>query len=243
MERFAQQCTHNLKTWEARSSELLMVSPDTLPEAPDPMSQSRLPEDFSNAFPMTLPNHLVTSDEQADTFLAWQPTEVFSSSPDTSSEYSYPHFEIHSIGSHATSQLPSPFISPSLIPSPCGSFGSCLLSPRSEHSTSYPYCRPSSVGSSTSIASNATIAIRAAYHASVRKKGGLNRNSWNMSPLGSTPPPPPRRYFDSTISTADQVEKDLNARIGVPATPVSLVDTVAIPPRNLLPQSTLDETP
>lgn len=225
LERFAQQCTRNLQTWEARSSELLAASPTISLETSDrPTSPSRLPEDFSSAFPMTLPAHLTMPGEQIDAFLAWHPVDISSSSSDDSSEHSHPHSEIHTINSH-TSPLPSPLRSPSPILSPCESVGSCLLSPRSENSISFAYCRPSNVRSST--ITGASNAIRAAYHASVRKKKSLNRNSWNMSPLElALPPPSPSLPQSHFVSGSDQHGKDSNTSTA----PMSIISTFTIMP-------------
>jgi hypothetical protein len=186
MEQFAKQCTANLRIWETRSSELIataLVTP--LKEPHPPVSPSRLPENFFNAFPMTIPTHLVTPEEQAEAFGTWHHAEA-SSSSGASSEHSYPRSETQSINLQTISQLPSASASP-LLPPP-ESPESCLLSPREPSVPSYQ--RPSSAGSSSSIASDATTSIRAAYHAGVRKKRSMNRNSWNMSTRVSSPPPP-----------------------------------------------------
>jgi hypothetical protein len=205
MEPFATQCTSNLKTWEARSSELAATTPAAPPEAPNhPVSPSRLPNNFFTAFPMTIPTHLVTPEEQAEAFGAWHPIEGSSSSSDVSSEHS-PRLDTQ----FTNSQLPSIYstytpMSPTL--SPVESVGSSLLSPRDQSFPSH-YQRPSSAGSSSSVASDATTAIRAAYQSSIRKKRSMNRNSWNASLAGSASSPPPQV---PKVSLANLVTKGPN---------------------------------
>ena len=221
MEPFAMQCTSNLKTWEARSSELATTTPAAPPEAPNhSISPSRLPNNFFTAFPMTIPTHLVTPEEQAEAFGAWHPIEGSSSSSDVSSEHS-PRLDTQFTNSQTTAQLPSIYatytpISPLL--SPVESVGSSLLSPRDQSFSSY-YQRPSSAESGSSVASDATTAIRAAYHASIRKKRSMNRNSWNASLTGSASSPPPQVPKGPTVhDTTPPVSPNLST-VAHPATP------------------------
>lgn len=196
MEPFAQQCTSNLRTWETRSADLTSADPAAPREAPNrPLSPSRLPDNFFTAFPMTIPAHLVTPEEQAEALGTWHSADGSSSSSDASSEHSFPLSETQSVNPQSP-QLPSmhsAYTPTSPFHSPFESVGSFLLSPRDQSVHSNHRQRPSSAGSSSSIASDATTAIRAAYHVSVRKKRSMNRSSWNASPCNSTPPsvPPP----------------------------------------------------
>lgn len=193
MEPFAEQCTSNLRTWETRAAELIAAAPAVARESPSrSVSPSRLPENFFTAFPMTIPTHFLTPEEQAEAFGTWHPTECSSASSDASSEHSYPFSETQSVNSQSTSQFPSihsAYTPTSPLYSPSESVGSSLLSPREQPTPSH-HKRPSSAGSSSGVANEATTAIRAAYHASVRKKKSMNRNSWNANPAPPSSPPP-----------------------------------------------------
>lgn len=226
MDQFAQQCTSNLKTWETRSTELRAAAPADAPDSPThPMSPSRLPEDFFGAFPLTLPTHLFTPEEQAEAPASWFPIEASSSSSEASSEYSHPYSEALPVQSpiiqHRAPSISTTFTAASPLQSPSESIGSFLLSPRSDISISYQHHRPSSAGSTSSFGtSDARTSMQAAYQASVRKKRSLNRNSWNVSRMGSGPPPPPvpQSYFGPD----DPDNLSLNIRDSVPPPPVSL---------------------
>ncbi|KIM91611.1 hypothetical protein PILCRDRAFT_810896 [Piloderma croceum F 1598] len=212
MEPFAEQCTSNLRTWETRAAELIAAAPAAARETPSrSVSPSRLPENFFTAFPMTIPTHFLTPEEQAEAFGTWHPTECSSASSDASSEHSYPLSETQSVNFPSTSQFPSihsAYIPTSPLYSPSESVGSSLLSPREQSGLSH-HQRPSSAGSSSGVASEATTAIRAAYHASVRKKRSMNRNSWNacnQTPPSSPPPVPPKFGLVKLVRDSDMHE-------------------------------------
>ena len=174
MKKFAEQCTQNLETWDTRSKELRATT-SAPPETPQPetICPSSLPKVFLSAFPLALPVHCVgTPTEDTRTTLS-----------DSESTPTPPHTTPPSISAFSSSTLTSP----------TESVGSYVFSPRSD-TPSTPSTHPyqlSSASSATS-SSDATNAMRAAYHASVRKKRSIqNRNSWNASPIAFYSPPPP----------------------------------------------------
>lgn len=241
MTKFAEQCTQNLKTWDTRSKELRATTSGTMvppeppqSEVPFPSSQS-IPEVFLNAFPLTLPVHWVGPPAE-DTMSTLPDSESLNPLPTHAPTPTPPYTHLPSISTLFS--LSSPLISPA------ESVGSCLLSPRLDtpstlHShPSHPY-RPSSAGSTNS-SSDATNAMRAAYHASVRKKRSIqNRNSWNASPIGSgsfySPPPPlpttPVQGFSPTATLDDLLVKDSKASSALPDS--SPKANNGIPPSNL----------
>lgn len=170
-------------------SEVLLVQPGLL-------------EDFFTAFPMALPTRLVAPDVLAEPSSVWHRPEM-SSSSSLSSETSYAQSDANprTLSYNLPISVSCAPGSPGL-PSPCDSVGSSILSPRSDQFFASTPQRPPSASGNTTGTSDASNAIRAAYHASVRKKKSLNRNSWNpmsYTDTGPSPSPMSPRLQDSGL--------------------------------------------
>ena len=179
MEVYARQCAANLKLWELRCTELTPSTGDAVAAATDatagdsasnsatattstettkmepPTSTARRPEDYSTAFPLTLPLAYLSPHEDRDR-VVHSP-----SGSSTSSGSSKPgHGDDGIVHAIETPLVCSP---PSSSASPADSMNFFVVSPRT--TTSSP---KSAVGAG--VVSGATAALRAAYEVSGRKR-------------------------------------------------------------------------
>jgi hypothetical protein len=203
MEVYAQQCAANLKLWEVRCAELEPTLDDSTAAAtPTAAPTNSLlpappkPEDYSTAFPLTLPSayHFPPEDHSPVTTATtkWIPRAHSPSGSSTSSaDVSSSSSSVPGPGGGSTAaHLPlTPAYSPLSGPaSPADSMNFFVLSPRSEGSGWQPPSSPVSHqgtargGTGTGpVVSGATAALRAAYEVSVRKRKRFHRKSWTPS--------------------------------------------------------------
>jgi hypothetical protein len=198
LRRYSRQCAINLKLWEHRSQ--VATDPELSPKSiPPPTSAPKTPDDFLDAFPLTLPISLFVAPEEGPP--TWTPSflppPTPSSSSDASSELTQSPDPRHIDPAYLASFPPSQPISP------CDSTSSLLLaSPKSEFGPHHRRC-PSGSGSTCST-NDATAALRVAWQASVRKKKSFHRSSWSASagPDQMAPSPPPSSKLGMSFVTA-----------------------------------------
>ena len=166
MRQFADQCTANLVSWQTEEAALIgscdraAIRPSSFP-FPSP----RPPQDFLGSFPLTLPTFALDHADEP------QPTLLPPSSP------SYLSSSSSSVDGHSDGHRAD--LSPPDSPVPFVGSGSFVLtSNRSSSSLRTMSCLDKN---------DATVAMRAAYQAGVRKKRSFyNRYSWT-SDLGLNP--------------------------------------------------------
>ncbi|KAI6019891.1 hypothetical protein F5J12DRAFT_904254 [Pisolithus orientalis] len=179
MQRFADQCTANLVSWQKEkarltgSSDQADFSPSNfLPSSPRP------PQDFLGSFPLTLPTFALDHPDESH-LLPWQPPSPL-------------HPPSDSGGQRMDASPPD-------SPAPSVSSGSFVLaSPSSSR-----FRTMSSVSKS-----DAATAMRAAYQVGVRKKRSFyNRYSWtsDLSPVASSPNLVVAAIPKATVLVADTV--------------------------------------
>ncbi|VDC07934.1 unnamed protein product [Peniophora sp. CBMAI 1063] len=196
---YATKCVENYKVWNERAKTL---SAQTVPDTADTesvtsLTSSQLPEDFLNAFPMTIPSSL----------LAAEHTER-SSQSDWASTTGPGSVNSFNSSSRSASASPSPVRLPAQLPALSatststasgsseapGSPPQSPAEPLSAGLNSLPGSATSSGGSPASLLAlasapgSSSTAIRTAFKNSVRKKPSfLNRNSWSPSPRQNPP--------------------------------------------------------
>lgn len=172
MSEFAKQCNANLEMWKARSEEM-QASVEESPLISYKANPSS-PEDFMSAFPPTLPEYLISA---ADDSSMWSPISTpnidqFSADVKSLSTHGVPAPTVCITRSLRSTGSSTPPMSPT---ESAGS--SSYISPRSDV---FSVIAPShmSTGGATP-ATEASLAIRAAYQAGGRKKSSIRRISWN----------------------------------------------------------------
>lgn len=169
MRQFADQCAVNLASWQNEEARLNGSGDRDATCSSDFLFPSlRSPEDFLLSFPLTLPAFALGQPEEQQPVLL-PPLSPSHLSPTSSS------MDSHSDGHRVDLTPPD---------SPAPSFGSGSFVLRSK-------CSSSSLRTMSSVNKNdATVAMRAAYQAGVRKKRSFyNRYSWtsDLNPMASSP--------------------------------------------------------
>jgi len=169
MQQFADQCTANLVSWQTEEAALIGSS-DRAAIRPSrfPFPSPRPPQDFLGSFPLTLPTFALDQPDEP------QPALLPPSSP------SYLSSSSSSVDGHSDEHRAD--LSPPDSPAPSvGSGLFVLTSNRSSSSLRTMSCLDKN---------DATVAMRAAYQAGVRKKRSFyNRYSWtsDLNPNASSP--------------------------------------------------------
>ncbi|KAI6129536.1 hypothetical protein EV401DRAFT_1927761 [Pisolithus croceorrhizus] len=179
MQRFADQCTTNLVSWQKEKARLTgPCDQDDVSPSDFPPPSPRPPQDFLASFPLTLPTFALGHPDNSH-LLPWQPPSPFRPSFDSE-------------GQRADASPPD-------SPAPSVSSGSFVLASPS----SLSFRTVSGVNKN-----DAATAMRAAYQVGVRKKRSFyNRYSWtsDLSPVASSPNLVVAAIPKATVLVADTV--------------------------------------
>ncbi|KIJ62183.1 hypothetical protein HYDPIDRAFT_176703 [Hydnomerulius pinastri MD-312] len=201
IKQFADQCTANLAMWEARCLELTTAKefPQSCIELPP---STRSPTDFLASFPLTLPTFVLSYQDEQQPTVEWHSYPPSSPSSSSSSDVAF------------DAQL-AENSSPPASPAPSTGSSSFILAQRSSSS---------SLRGTNSSTSEATVVMRAAYQAGVRKKRSFyNRYSWtaDLSPVSSTTNLGAAAIPKAAISVIETALPNITTREGIASVAVS----------------------
>ena len=160
MSRFATHCQDNLDIWKRRIAQLTNRNTPKKQSGKLTFTPPTTTSDFLTVFPLTLPRLFLNDEQNSENGFDSRPSSSLSSAP-------------------PFDQMPSPGISP---PSPTSPVPTNLAPMRPDTPMSNGSL---STRSATTNTSDSSMAIRAAYKASVRKKKSFHRSSWTQGPVST----------------------------------------------------------
>jgi len=158
--RFATHCQDNLDIWKRRIAQLTSRNTSRKQSSKLTLSPPTATSDFLTVFPLTLPRLFLSEEQHSEGGFDSRPGSSLSSAP-------------------LFDQISSPGISP---PSPGNPAPANLTPIRPDTPMSNGNL---STQSATTNTSDSSMAIRAAYKASVRKKKSFHRSSWTQGPVST----------------------------------------------------------